>query len=648
MARKKKAPSAKGPKKAPRHLLKRTGPPPEALPDLPDARALEAVLRAMLQDMQGDDDAEAPPDTPEGRAMEILDRAADADDPAQRARIAREALAAWPDCADAYLLLADDAPSRKERLALHEEAVAAGERAIGPEAFREGVGQFWLFLETRPYMRAREALAHTLWTLGRREEAAAHLEDLLRLNPNDNQGVRHTLAAWLLALDRDADLAALLDRYEEDSAAWAYNRVLLDFRQSGDTPQLRHRLKAARKLNKHVPAYLLGDSELPPSRPTFFHPGDRSEAILYAGENLPGWRSTPGALSWLQEATTSPAKRRKAQAAGPAPAGPSPIGKARLERLPQHADTWQADARPVRTLMIQEGRLVQPWMALAVSGTQGGVLGLSPSVAPPTPDTLWDLMAKAMSEPKVGTPHRPSAVHVPPGPPWDELRPHLEAIGVACRAADEPDALAPLFDDLARHLSADDPPGLLETPGVTPERVAGVFRAAAAFYRLAPWKRLGYEEAIRIAIEGDPAGPAYAVVMGQSGLTLGLALYDDLALLRRLWDDAGTDEENAEQTVALTITFEPETHVPTADVLAAREHGWDLAHAEAFPSIFRKERGLVMRPPEPDELERLEASLRAIPEFLDARRPGATAPHTTTVPVAAGERTVTLNWIDEA
>src|SRR5205823_5537025 len=106
------------------------------------------------------------------------------------------------------------------------------------------------------YMRAREGLAFNLWTAGRREEAIAHVQDMLRLNPSDNQGLRYTLAGWLLYLGRDDDLARLLEQYpDEGTAAWAYTRALLAFRQGGDTPESRKLLKAAKKTNKYVPAY---------------------------------------------------------------------------------------------------------------------------------------------------------------------------------------------------------------------------------------------------------------------------------------------------------------------------------------------------------------------------------------------------------
>src|SRR5436309_5198713 len=82
---------------------------------------------------------------------------------ARRAALAHQALSISHDCADAYLLLAEEtASSLEEARELLEQGVAAGRRALGPEPFEEDVGYFWGILETRPYMRARAALVETL------------------------------------------------------------------------------------------------------------------------------------------------------------------------------------------------------------------------------------------------------------------------------------------------------------------------------------------------------------------------------------------------------------------------------------------------------------------------------------------------------
>jgi tetratricopeptide (TPR) repeat protein len=131
----------------------------------------------------------------------------------RRLDLARRALAISPDCADAHVLLAEATEDPHEARRLYEQGVQAGERALGPEMFERDAGHFWGILETRPYMRARQGLAEVLWHLGERQAAIAHLQDMLRLNPKDNQGLRYTLANWLLAVGDDAALGRLLAQY---------------------------------------------------------------------------------------------------------------------------------------------------------------------------------------------------------------------------------------------------------------------------------------------------------------------------------------------------------------------------------------------------------------------------------------------------
>ena len=82
--------------------------------------------------------------------------------------------------ADAWLQLSQlrnlSDESRREYLM---RAVCAGELAIGERRFVEDRGEFWLVLETRPYMRARHALAEDLWFSGARQEAISHLREML-------------------------------------------------------------------------------------------------------------------------------------------------------------------------------------------------------------------------------------------------------------------------------------------------------------------------------------------------------------------------------------------------------------------------------------------------------------------------------------
>jgi tetratricopeptide (TPR) repeat protein len=215
--------------------------------------------------------------------------------------LAKEALSRSPLCADAYVLLAEEtAKTPAEAIELYQKGLEAGEKAIGPAAFQEDVGHFWGLLETRPYMRARGGLAQALWDVGRHDEAIEHYRELLRLNPNDNQGNRYLLAGCLLALDRDADLTALLDAYgQESTAEWSYTWALIAYRRDGDSVEARSLLEKATITNSHVASYLLGRKKLPRKPVPYITMGGEDEAQEYARRYAAAWANTKGALEWL-------------------------------------------------------------------------------------------------------------------------------------------------------------------------------------------------------------------------------------------------------------------------------------------------------------------------------------------------------------
>jgi hypothetical protein len=235
-------------------------------------------------------------------AQNLLYEAWDARSSAQRIALARQALEISADCADAYNLLAEQATTDlKHARTLYRQGVEAGQRALGLDAFEQDVGHFWGLLETRPYMRALWGLAQCSWKLGQRKQAVTHAQELLRLNPDDNQGVRHVLAAWLLDLDRMDEVKALLNQYEDDGfASFPYARALVAFREQGDTPKARALLTEALSTNPHVLPFLLGDKIMPAALPDDIGFGDESEAVVFCADYGSAWTRTPGAIEWLR------------------------------------------------------------------------------------------------------------------------------------------------------------------------------------------------------------------------------------------------------------------------------------------------------------------------------------------------------------
>lgn len=237
---------------------------------------------------------------PEEQAQALIDQAWEARTQRQAAALARRALEIFPDCADAYNVLAGaEARSAEDALVLYEHGVDAGRRSLGNAFFDEHRGHFWGMIETRPYLRARRGLADCLWALGRKRESITHCEALLELSPDDNQGIRHGLLSRYLALGNDMGAARLFRDYPHDaSAAFLWSRVLLDLRR-GDQVVATEHLVLAMHGNPHVAGFFAGKRKPPARLPAHYSPGDRNEAALYIANFAEAWLASADAMDWL-------------------------------------------------------------------------------------------------------------------------------------------------------------------------------------------------------------------------------------------------------------------------------------------------------------------------------------------------------------
>lgn len=265
--------------------------------------------------------------TPLEEAQELMYDAWEEENKRNRIAMARSALAFSPDCADAYVLLAEEAAlTLGEAKGFYEEGVRAGERALGREFFEREVGYFWGIVESRPYMRARLGLAEVLWGLGSRSEAIGHYRELLRLNPGDNQGVRYLLFGALLREGLDDEAKKLLAEYKDDaSAEWLYGRALWAFRRYGASTEADRRLGEAMEGNRFVPFYMLGLKKMPKEMPEYMSPGEDSEAVHYIASEFECWKDTSGAFDWLAKTMAAHAhdgiKKSKTGRNDPCPCG---------------------------------------------------------------------------------------------------------------------------------------------------------------------------------------------------------------------------------------------------------------------------------------------------------------------------------------
>lgn len=202
---------------------------------------------------------------------------------------------------DAHIILARALVTDTIAIAVLREAVLAGSR------FHEGPlgtsnGLFWLEIRTRPWMRAMHELAVTLWRRGLsqdRHDAIDVARKLIRLNPEDNQGIRFLLWAWMPSEGEWDGMRTLLRRYAGEWRCETAFTAALDAirRHDGKAANL---LADAITTNQYVAPLLLGETA-PPD-----HDGDtvawmsEEEAMSYAHRAHTHWRSVEGAIDMLR------------------------------------------------------------------------------------------------------------------------------------------------------------------------------------------------------------------------------------------------------------------------------------------------------------------------------------------------------------
>ncbi len=214
--------------------------------------------------------------------------------------MAEKALRIFPECIEAHEFLAAKSSKQKEQETHLEKAVEIGRHLFGGDFLKKYKGAFWGITETRPFMRCLTALALRRWEAGQVAEAAAIWEEMLELNPNDNQGNRFGFALTLLELGNLPKFKKLRKKYQDDSAMMYFNDALAAFMEGGENSQSNMMLSVAIGNNRFVPSLLLA-SKPPTGQPDSYTLHSREEAVIYARDAWRVWSKTAGAKDWLNK-----------------------------------------------------------------------------------------------------------------------------------------------------------------------------------------------------------------------------------------------------------------------------------------------------------------------------------------------------------
>lgn len=294
-----------------------------------------------------------------------------------------------------------------------------------------------------------------------------------------------------------------------------------------------------------------------------------------------------------------------------------PEVESKLLELPRNTTgVWMGDRR------MSQARLKKGPLAVAVwvDARTGAVRSLRPEPAERnSAQALLECLVQAMTAGE-----RPVRVAVP-ARYVPHLQPVLERLEVKLDTLEEPQLLDVAFRDLEAYLSGPRR-SYLKQEGITPGHVRRLFRAAADYYALAPWR--DFTDGMLFELRGLSMSPVYCSVMGADDIETGLSIF-----LKRKGVEAiaAGDREAARNSACFGLTFVPVEDYPRLLLREATTHDWPLAREgdrQVAPMVLRADRPLAPFPT-PGEIKLIVdvvetySALYDDPAFPDNVLPGA-------------------------
>jgi len=218
-------------------------------------------------------------------------------------QLALKALQMDIDCIEAYEYLGALEPIFETAILYYKNGIEIGKRIYAKTHFKDGIGNFWMIHETRPFMRCMQAYADCLKNMGRFHDAVSVYEEMIRLNPNDNQGVRDQLLLYLIRINEFNKFRKYDKLYKDDLGAFSsFNRALFAFKTLGSSTNSNALLQKAIESNKYVIPRLLM-KKISDEFPEVYGIGDENEAIYYCFFAHQIWYETSGAIDWIKRKT---------------------------------------------------------------------------------------------------------------------------------------------------------------------------------------------------------------------------------------------------------------------------------------------------------------------------------------------------------
>lgn len=219
--------------------------------------------------------------------------------------IFRKLIAEYPEHIDAYHhlgLTLEQVGRTDDAFHTWEQAVTTAFNFFPPHFSIQRDRLQWGFVENRPFLRLYQAYGLQLVKRGATEEGLEVFENLLSLNPNDNQGARASAVGCYFELKQPEGVLSVCKQYPDDAMEHlVYGRALALF-QLGKLKQSGSALDLAIKSFPLIATELLKTNHGKPKAADERHVtlGSQEQAYLYWEEQGKHWTKTPGAVDFVK------------------------------------------------------------------------------------------------------------------------------------------------------------------------------------------------------------------------------------------------------------------------------------------------------------------------------------------------------------
>ncbi len=189
-----------------------------------------------------------------------------------------------------------------------------------------------------------------------------------------------------------------------------------------------------------------------------------------------------------------------------------------------------------------------------------------------------------------------------------------------------------LLDELASLATSEEPPSYLEHGHIAEPLLRALFEAAAALYRLQPWRTVADDHPIAIDVPAIGLHDACLVVIGGLDENRGLLLFDSVASY-----DAFGDGPAEGQAVPYLGGYLLSLNYEDGDALAAslrgevEEHRWTVAASDGYPVVLCLDPDGIRRPTREADVVLATVCAAAVTELLTRRGAALAEQHPGTI-----------------